>query len=179
MKNDNDSLTDNPTPFVKSPSYSQLGAISDPSLSSLRDQIKKVMIPMLIKIFQLKLELSQSISLPSRIQPKLEESPEQITDQLKHLDEDLKLLTLWCESSRNQIAKALTLSEEEQKQTTTTATDPSAHLSVTKSFSHALSSQNSFLKAKEGSLATNAETSSSSREKRGWLRQFFSRKDSP
>ena len=48
--------------------FSQAGAINDPSLNQLRDQIKKVMIPLLIKTFQLKLELNQSLSLPSRLQ---------------------------------------------------------------------------------------------------------------
>lgn len=141
MKEHSDPVIDNATSAHKSPSYSQLGSISDPSLNTIRDQIKKVMIPMLIKIFQLKLELSQSISLPSRLQPKSKESPENISSQLKNLDEDLKLLSLWCESSRNQIAKALKVSEEEQKSTTQAIADSSAHPAVSKSFSDALSSQ--------------------------------------
>lgn len=94
--------------------------MSDSALNTLRDQIKKTMIPLLIKVFQLKLELNQSISLPSRLQPKSTEPPEAILAQLQSLDEDLKLLMLWCESSRHQIAKALTVSEEETSPIKTT-----------------------------------------------------------
>ncbi len=64
--------------------FSQAGSIEDLSLTQLRDHIKKVMIPLLIKSFQLKLELSQAISLPSRLQPlKQKQSSEEIIQQLK------------------------------------------------------------------------------------------------
>lgn len=157
----------------KSPSYSQLGAISDPSLGSLRDHIKKVMIPMLIKIFQLKLELNQSISLPSRLQPKSKESPEQIMAQLKNLDEDLHLLRQWCESARNQIAKAMSVCEEEQRSTTTT-TSSTPHPSVAKSFSDALSAQSSLFRVKEEPPKGPSEPLAKSKEKKGLWKQFFS-----
>lgn len=122
-------------------SPSQLGTISDTSLSSLRDQIKKVMIPMLIKIFQLKLELSQAVSLPSRLQPKSQETPDSLLTQLRLLDEDLKLLSLWCESARGQITKALTLPNEERASLSKTTTTPSApHPGIAKSFSTAMTS---------------------------------------
>lgn len=163
-----------PTSSHKSPSYSQLGAISDPSLGSLRDHIKKVMIPMLIKIFQLKLELSQAISLPSRLQPKSKESPEQITAQLKNLDEDLNLLRMWCESARNQVAKALSVPEEEQRNTTATTTSSTPHPSVAKSFSDALSAQSSLFKAKEEAREAISEAPAASKEKKTWWKQFFS-----
>ena len=126
----------------KTPSYTQAGTIVDPSLSGLRDQIKKIMIPMLIKIFQFKLELSQSISLPSRLQRAEKESPDETLNELKKLNEDLKLLVLWCQSCRNQISKALSLPDEEQKE----GMNPSsAHTpfnpGVSKSFSDAVSLQ--------------------------------------
>lgn len=159
---------------LKSPSYSQLSSLSDPSLASLRDHIKKVMIPMLIKIFQLKLELSQSISLPSRLQPKSKESPEQIIAQLKNLDEDLNLLKQWCESARNQIAKAMSVSEEEQKNTTATTINSTPHPSVAKSFSDALSAQSSLFKAKEEPRGPSSEPPAESKEKKVWWKQFFS-----
>jgi hypothetical protein len=123
----------------KSPTYSQAGTIADPSLNGLRDQIKKIMIPMLIKIFQLKVELNQSISLPSRLQATQKESPDTTLEELKKLDEDLKLLILWCHSCRNQIAKALSIPEEEQKEKTTTMADPDPVIS--KSFSDVVSAQ--------------------------------------
>ncbi len=98
---------------------------------------------MLIKIFQLKLDLNQKNGLPSRLQSlNKETSSEEIIGQLQNLDEDLNLLMLWCQSSRNQIAKALNPSEEDQKQKITTRA-PKSHsdLAVSKSFSAAVSSQ--------------------------------------
>lgn len=174
MKHNEETPTESPTSSHKSPSYSQLGAISDPSLGSLRDHIKKVMIPMLIKIFQLKLELSQSISLPSRLQLKSKESPEQIIAQLKNLDEDLHLLKQWCESARNQIAKAMSVSEEEQRNKTTTTANSTPHPSVAKSFYDALSAQSSLFKAKEELRGAISEPLAESKEKKGWWKQFFS-----
>ena len=127
---------------------------------------------MLIKIFQLKLELSQSISLPSRLQPKSKESPENISSQLKNLDEDLKLLSLWCDSSRNQIAKALKVSEEEQKSATqATADDPSAHPSVSKSFSDALSAQPALFRDLP---PLPPEMPVEKKNKKTWWQKFFS-----
>ena len=128
----------------KTAHFTQTGSLSDPSLSQLRDQIKKVMIPLLIKTFQFKLELNQSLSLPSRLQnPKNHNSPEEIQDQLKALDSDLKMLLLWCQSCRSQIYKALTVSDEEQKNTVTTPSS-AAHPAVAKSFNEAVSAQRSF-----------------------------------
>ncbi len=129
---------------------------------------------MLIKIFQLKLELSQSISPPSRLQPKSKESPEQITAQLKNLDEDLNLLRMWCESARNQVAKALSASEEEQKTRTRATTHSEPHPSVTKSFSDALSAQSSLFKAKEAPRKAISEAPVVNQEKKTWWKQFFS-----
>lgn len=172
MKKNEDLLQESAALPNKAPSYSQLGAISEPSLSALRDQIKTVMIPMLIKIFQLKLEMSQAIGLPSRFQSKGKETPEQITAQLKSLDEDLKLLMMWCESSRNQIAKAISIPEEDQKNTTTATASSSANPSVTKSFSDAVSAQASLFKAKE-ELKESAELPAPP-PKKAWWRRFFS-----
>ena len=124
--------------------FTQAGSLSDPSLSQLRDQIKKVMIPLLIKTFQFKLELSQSLSLPSRIQSKKNNrSSEEIIEQLKTLDNDLKVLLLWCQSCRSQIQKALCVPEEEQKNTVAISST-STHPAVAKSFNEAVSAQTSF-----------------------------------
>lgn len=128
---------------------------------------------MLIKIFQLKLELSKSISLPSRLQPKSKESPEQIAGQLKTLDEDLKLLSLWCESSRNQIAKALSISEEEQKAATKTTATSTPHPSVAKSFSDALSAQSTLFKPKEQKRKEEPVAPTVSSPKKAWWQKFF------
>jgi hypothetical protein len=135
------SFEEKPTHFV------QAGTLGDPSLRQLRDQIKKVMIPLLIKTFQFKLELSQSLSLPSRLQnQKNLRSPEQIIEHLKTLDNDLKVLLLWCQSCRSQIQKALNVSEEEQKNSVTTSVPTAPNTTVSKSFSEAVSSQSSFFK---------------------------------
>lgn len=83
------------------------------------------MIPLLIKIFQLKLELNQAMSLPSRLQPKSITSPAELLAELAQLDEDLKTLELWCESARNQIAKAQSIPEEERSPPSFSATTPS------------------------------------------------------
>ncbi len=123
--------------------FTQAGILHNPSLSQLRDQIKKVMIPLLIKTFQFKLELSQSLSLPSRLQNQKQRPPEEIIDHLKILDNDLKVLLLWCESCRIQIQKALAVPEEEQKNTVASSSS-STNPAVARSFSDAIAAQASF-----------------------------------
>lgn len=161
------------SPEDKSLHFTQSGAVKDPSLSQLRDQIKKVMIPMLIKTFQLKLELSQSLSLPSRLQSlKSQRSPEEILDQLKTLDADLKTLLLWCQSCRSQIQKALAVPEEEQKNTVATPS-PEANPAVAKSFSEAVSAQTSFFQQQSSPEKSNDcsdKTASPSSQKTWWER---------
>jgi hypothetical protein len=126
--------------------FAQAGTLVDPTLSQLRDQIKKVMIPLLIKTFQFKLELSQSLSLPSRLNTKKNQrSPDEIIEHLKILDSDLKILLLWCQSCRSQIQKALNASDEDLKTPVTTPTPP-ANTAISKSFSEAVSAQSSFFK---------------------------------
>src|ERR1700722_791617 len=127
--------------------FAQAGTLVDPSLSQLRDQIKKVMIPLLIKTFKYKLELSQSLSLPSRLKSqKNQRSSEEIIEHLKILDSDLKILLLWCQSCRSQIQKAMSVSEEDQKPPVTAVTPSSANTVISKSFSDVVSSQSSFFK---------------------------------
>ncbi len=129
----------------KSAHFTQTSALNDPSLSQLRDQIKKVMIPLLIKIFQLKLELNQSLSLPSRLQSqKNQRTSHEILAQLNTLDNDLHLLLLWCQSCRHQINKAIVSSGEEQKNTVATTSASTPHPAIAKSFHEALSAQTSF-----------------------------------
>lgn len=124
------------------PQFSQVGNMEDPSLNQLRDHIKKVMIPLLIKSFQLKLELSQSISLPSRLHlAKQKHSSEEIVQQLQQLDKDLQVLVLWCQSCRKQVEKALILPEEEMKGIVSPCDASSSHPGVSKSFSEAVSAQ--------------------------------------
>lgn len=165
-------FSDSPqTSEEKSSHFTQTGTLNDPSLSQLRDQIKKVMIPLLIKTFQFKLELSQSLSLPSRLQSqKNQRSPEEIIEQLKTLDNDLKVLLLWCQSSRSQIQKALSVPEEEQKNTVALPSS-TANPAVAKSFNEAVSAQASFFQlqsAQENEKECLAGASSSSSQKTWW-----------
>ena len=165
-------LPEHGQPLEEKPSYfTQAGPLNDPSLSQLRDQIKKVMIPLLIKTFQLKLELSQSLSLPSRLHSsKNQRSLEEVQDQLKTLDGDLKVLLLWCQSCQTQIQKALKLPEEEQKNTVAAASS-TAHPSVSKSFSEAVSAQSSFFKQNQGAEKEDAmfpEDADAYRRKKWW-----------
>ncbi len=127
----------------KTSHFTQAGQINDPSLIQLRDQIKKVMIPLLIKTFQFKSELSQALSFPSRLQSqKHQRSPEEIIEQLKTLDNDLKVLFLWCQSCRSQIQKALIAPGEEQKNMVSSIA--TSNPAVSKSFSDAVSAQATF-----------------------------------
>jgi TolA-binding protein len=87
---------------------------SDLSFSGLKEHVKKVMIPLLIKIFELKLAAQQAKTPPSRLQKKSDQPPEAIQEQLLKLSEDLKSLQLWCQSCQNQIQKALCETEEKK-----------------------------------------------------------------
>lgn len=80
---------------------------AEPKLGYLRAQIKKVMIPLLIKIFELKLAGQQAQMPPSRLQNHKGESADQILAELRSLEEELKVLQLWCLSCQKQVEKAL------------------------------------------------------------------------
>lgn len=157
----------------KSVHFAQAGPLRDPALGQLRDQIKKVMIPLLIKTFQYKLELNQSLSSPSRLQSqKNQRSPDEIVEHLKTLDADLKVLLLWCQSCRSQIQKALTPPEEEQINpinAVPSAEDPA----ISKHFNKAVSKHSYFFKKKaEKNLYSHKETSSS----KSWWQRLIGKK---
>ncbi len=111
--------------------FSQMGSIQEPALNQLRDQIKNVMLPLLIKTFQRKLESSFS----SQQERPIDEAQE----QLKILDQDLKNLLLWCQNCRGQIHKALSLSEQQKTLAATASAE--APSSIYKSFADALARQ--------------------------------------
>ena len=158
-----ESSDSSPTSEEKSAHFAQAGPLRDPALGQLRDQIKKVMIPLLIKTFQYKLELNQSMSAPSRLQSqKNQRSPDEIIEHLKTLDADLKVLLLWCQSCHSQIQKALSPPEEEQINPLN-AVPSSENAEISKHFSDAVSAPFSFFKRKtEKNLSTNGESSSKS-----------------
>ncbi len=162
----------------RSAHFSQTGSLNEPALSQLRDQIKKVMIPLLIKTFQLKLELNQSLSLPSRLQNlKNRRSPDEVMEQLRTLDSDLKMLLLWCQSCQSQIQKALSVPEEEQKNKVTIPSS-SANPAVAKSFSEAVTAQSSFFQQQSASeKAKNlSENSPLSSPRKNWWKRLLTGK---
>ena len=88
--------------------------IINPELSQLREQTKSVMVPILIKAFQLKSEAGELAEPPTRLYSvKTKGSIKDVISELTSLEEDLKLQQLWIESSRLQIGKILTEIQEE------------------------------------------------------------------
>jgi hypothetical protein len=83
-------------------------AFSDADFKELREQIKRIMIPKLIRVFELKLAAQQAATPPSRITGLRPDANKllEIRTELDKLSEDLKLLHLWCESCQKQVAKA-------------------------------------------------------------------------
>lgn len=125
------------SPDEKSVHFSQLGSIQEASLAQLREQIKKVMIPLLIKTFQCQLDLI-SFSQEDSSSEDVQDTPlKEAYAQLRTLDHDLKNLQLWCQSCRSQIQRALTPPDEEQK-TRIATPDLKAHPGIAKSFSKAM-----------------------------------------
>ncbi len=88
--------------------------LSDPLLRELRGTINKTMIPLLIKIFELKLAMQQAHHPPSRLHKKAQQTPEEIAAELISLRKDLRLLSLWVEGADKQIERALSTAEEKQ-----------------------------------------------------------------
>lgn len=85
--------------------------ICDPQLSELKDKIKQVMIPLMIRVFELKLT-TQLVNCPtSRLINKPEQPTDEIRLQLEQLKEDLKLLLLWVQSCQKQVDKTLAETE--------------------------------------------------------------------
>lgn len=158
--------------------FTQAGSIEDLSLNQLRDHIKRVMIPLLIKSFQLKLELSQTISLPSRLQAaRQKHSSEEIIGQLKQLDKDLQVLLLWCQSCRNQIQKALVLPEKEIKSLGTSKATSDFNPAVSKSFTEALGGSSSrstqWGTAHEANAPSILQKKGEGISKKKWWKKFF------
>jgi hypothetical protein len=117
---------------------------NDPGLRQLKGQIKSVMIPLLIKVFQLRLEVQQATSPPSRLESsKPKPSLEELTKQLNHLNADLKLLHIWNQSCQTQIQKVLNEAEEGRSKCLNNSIqqDYKLHPSVQKSFEGALLSK--------------------------------------
>jgi hypothetical protein len=125
----------NSDPETPPPSFS---SVADPNLKHLRGQIKKVMIPLLIKIFELKLAAQAAKTPPSRLQKKMHESPEEIFHQLDQIESDLKLLNLWCVSCQKQLEKAKKEIEEIGKPPQLHTSEQTPNPAIGKSFSEAV-----------------------------------------
>ncbi|MBI3236315.1 MAG: hypothetical protein HYZ48_01190, partial [Chlamydiales bacterium] len=72
-----------------------------------------------------------------------------ILSQLKSLDEDLRLLHLWCESARSQIAKAIKIPEEEKRSFSKISSNPSIDQVAKPQFQPKRASNSHALKKKE------------------------------
>lgn len=84
--------------------------LHDSGLSQLKEHIKNTMIPLLIKIFQIRLEVQQASAPTSRLHsqnPSLKTSLPELIEQLQRLDEDLKLVQVWSQSCRAQVEKVM------------------------------------------------------------------------
>ncbi len=81
--------------------------LHDPALSHLREEIKQVMLPLLIRIFELKAAAAQATASPSRLIQAKQEPIDQIAEKLQQLLKDLHLLGLFCQSAAVQATKAL------------------------------------------------------------------------
>lgn len=83
------------------------------NLNQLRDQIKNAMVPLLIRIFEMKLAAQQAQTPPSRLEKKAPFTVEEIRGQLLQLQSDLEQLHLWVQGAEKQIERALKECEEE------------------------------------------------------------------
>lgn len=155
-----------------------LGPISDPGLAMLREQVKNIMIPLLIKVFHIKLEAQQASSPPSRLQSRQpEEKVQELVAQLDKLDEDLKLMIGWCQSCRNQVQKVLSEINEELKAPSSIHSGFETNPAVQKSFTEAVANQQESLKKAKALHHQEEDSSESSaaHEKNTWWDRFFKR----
>jgi hypothetical protein len=83
-------------------------AFSDGDLKGLREQIKRIIIPKLIRVFELKLAAQQAAAPPSRVTGHRPDATKlhEIKAELDQLRNDLKLLQVWCDSCQKQIGRA-------------------------------------------------------------------------
>jgi arginyl-tRNA synthetase len=154
-----------------------ISPISDPSLAMLREQIKSIMIPLLIKVFHIKLEAQQSSSPPCRLTNKVSESKvEELKSQLENLDEDLRMISVWCQSCRNQIQKVLDEIKVDFK-TSIIKSGFTTNPNVQKSFSDALASQKEELKKSAATMlpqeSSDEQKTANESTRHPWWNRFF------
>lgn len=93
--------------------FSQIGTIQDPSLTQLREQIKNVMLPLLLKVFQLKIHVNKETTIDTQINT--EDNEESNIQKLKLLDKDIKTLMLWCQTCIKQMQEATNIDPENSR----------------------------------------------------------------
>jgi len=173
-----DTLTPDPVDAISDARNSSVSPLSDPGLAMLREQVKNIMIPLLIKVFHIKLQVQQASSPPSRLQAREpEEKVKELIFQLDKLDEDLKLMISWCQSCRNQVNKVLSEADEELKVPSPIHSGFETNPAVHKSFTEALAGHHENLKkAKSLDLPLTDEDYplfSDTPEKNLWWDRFF------
>jgi hypothetical protein len=115
----------------------------DSGLKTLREQVKNVMIPLLIHVFQMKLQAQQMASPPSRLQAKAPmDKAEDLREQLTALDDDLKMTMEWLYSARNHIEKIL-IDMESKPSERSIRSGFSSSPNIQKSFSEAMTHKQS------------------------------------
>ena len=168
--------TEESIPPVSDTRSHYVGPIADPGLANLRETVKNVMIPLLIKVFHVKLEVQQASSPPSRLQSKQpEEKVQDLIAQLTKLDDDLKLIMGWCHSCRNQIQKVITEVHEECKSPSPIHSAIYTNPAVQKSFIDAVTSQQDLLKKPHmpPSAKETTEPAIFSNKPHKWWNRFF------
>jgi hypothetical protein len=145
----------------------------DSGLKTLREQVKNVMIPLLINIFQMKLRAQEMSRPPSRLQskePKIK--MDELRSQLTLLDDDLKMTMGWLESARHQISKVMDEMDSEQPPHRLIRSGFSSSPSIQKSFSDAMTHKQN--EGKEISLQTESEELAEKKSPSIWSRFFKS-----
>jgi hypothetical protein len=87
---------------------SQIASSEEPGAgSALQEQIKEVMIPLLLKIFSLKQEAELAQNPPTRLHNAPTHSVELIRDELTQIATDLKMGEKWVRTCLSQVERAI------------------------------------------------------------------------
>ncbi len=92
--------------------------VTDSPLTSVQEQIKNAMIPLLLDIFALKDAAIQACNPSTRLQKQPELSAEAVKEKLVELKKNLQASMLWNETCLKQVCKALEEVDEFSKSST-------------------------------------------------------------